>query len=480
VISRYWPMSGHTHGRRHPLVRIGTSAAFAVSLTFAGLAAAGPAVAAGPPANDNFAAATVLTGPNGTISGDNTNATWQTGEPSVVQDGGFDASVWYSWTAPATATTTIDTCATPNDGPPAMDTVLGVFTGSAVDALTTVATSDDDCDNTNLSTVTFAAVAGTTYPILVAGYHQTQGPFLLRWSQLPSTSDLGMDGWNFPNPVAVGADLTWYFVVFNNGPDDAPSGVLTAPLPRSVIFVSATPDQGTCAMSARTVTCDLGTLTGDAEPQVAIVVRPTRATDALVNEATVTSDAIDPDPTDNSAQITTTVIANDAGCTILGTSGPDDIRGTAGADVICGLGGDDTLRGGPGDDTVYGNGGDDTLVGGRGSDTLDGAKGNDAVSYRGDPGSVNVDLAGDTATDGFGDTDTLTSVGGGGVYGSDFADVLRGSDRVNRLFGGPGDDVLSGLGGNDQLKGAAGDDTLHGGAGTDTCSGEVETGCERS
>jgi Ca2+-binding RTX toxin-like protein len=227
------------------------------------------------------------------------------------------------------------------------------------------------------------------------------------------------------------------------------------------------------------VTCDLGTLLGSDEPEVAIVVRPTRVNDKLLNVASVTSDAVDHGLGDNSAQVTTSVIPNEAGCTILGTSGPDDIRGTSGADVICGFGGDDTLRGGPGDDTAFGNGGDDTLVGGRGSDTLDGGKGNDTVSYRGDPTGVRVDLAGDTATDGFGDTDTLTSVGGGGVRGSDFVDVLRGSDRFNRLYGGPGDDLLSGLGGNDVLRGEAGRDTLRGGEGTDTCSGELQVGCER-
>jgi uncharacterized repeat protein (TIGR01451 family) len=477
MISRYRTMSNHTHGRRHRLVRFATAAAFAVSLAFAGLTVASPALAAAAPANDDFASATVTTGASGTISGDNTNATWQTGEPSVVQDGGSDASVWYSWTAPATATTTIDTCATPND--PAMDTVLGVFTGTAVDALTTVATSDDDCDNTNLSSVTFAAVAGTTYPVLVAGYHQAQGSFLLTWNQLPTTSDLGIDKWTNQDQVMVGAELTYYVLVYNNGPDDAPSTVITDPLPSGVTFVSAAADQGTCTFSARTVTCDLGTLLGSDEPEVAIVVRPTRVNDKLLNVASVTSDAVDHGLGDNSAQVTTSVIPNEAGCTILGTSGPDDIRGTSGADVICGFGGDDTLRGGPGDDTAFGNGGDDTLVGGRGSDTLDGGKGNDTVSYRGDPTGVRVDLAGDTATDGFGDTDTLTSVGGGGVRGSDFVDVLRGSDRFNRLYGGPGDDLLSGLGGNDVLRGEAGRDTLRGGEGTDTCSGELQVGCER-
>jgi hypothetical protein len=121
MVSRYWPMSGQKHGPSNCLLRVGTTAVFAVSLTFAGLTAAAPALAGTTPANDDFASATTLTGSDGNVSSDNIGATPQTGEPEVVNDGGQDATVWYSWTPDVSASTTFYTCYTPNVDPPAMD-----------------------------------------------------------------------------------------------------------------------------------------------------------------------------------------------------------------------------------------------------------------------------------------------------------------------------------------------------------------------
>jgi hypothetical protein len=80
--------------------------------------------------------------------------------------------------------------------------VLGVYTGTAVDGLTAVGTSDDNC-NGALSTVTFGAVAGTTYHILVAGFDHAEGPFVLSWDQALPTSDLGIDKWADQDQVMV-------------------------------------------------------------------------------------------------------------------------------------------------------------------------------------------------------------------------------------------------------------------------------------
>jgi len=95
---------------------------------FAGLLLARPAAAA-PPANDNFASAQALSGSSLSVSGTNVEATKQTGEPQHAGDPG-GRSVWYTWTAPSTGAFKVDTCGSD------FDTLLGVYTGGAVNALT--------------------------------------------------------------------------------------------------------------------------------------------------------------------------------------------------------------------------------------------------------------------------------------------------------------------------------------------------------
>ena len=71
-------------------------------------------------------------------------------------------SVWWTWTAPSSGSVQIDTIGS------SFDTILGVYTGSSVSSLTTVA-SDDDSGGNYTSKVTFNAVAGTVYQIAVDG-----------------------------------------------------------------------------------------------------------------------------------------------------------------------------------------------------------------------------------------------------------------------------------------------------------------------
>ena len=120
------------------------------------------------PANDNFANAQGLTGTNATATGTNVGATKEVGEPNHVANAG-GKSVWYQWTAQANGTTTIDTAGSN------FDTLLAVYTGSAVNGLTQVpGAANDDENNANgviTSKVSFAATAGTTYRIAVDGYN---------------------------------------------------------------------------------------------------------------------------------------------------------------------------------------------------------------------------------------------------------------------------------------------------------------------
>jgi hypothetical protein len=155
------------------------------------------------PANDSFASRIVLTGSTFSISGDNTDATLESGEPTYGSIAG--SSVWYEWTAPTSGfvTLTADTLTG--------DTVLGIFTGSAVHALTQIAFNDDTYElipgsSDHLSALTFYAVAGTSYKISVAGYDDTftiyQQAFTL--SLAPSTSAFQISSVSLtPDPVNV-------------------------------------------------------------------------------------------------------------------------------------------------------------------------------------------------------------------------------------------------------------------------------------
>jgi hypothetical protein len=109
-----------------------------------------------PPANDLLGSAQVLSGASATATADTRGALEEPGEPAL---GG--ASVWYRWTVPANGVAVIDTCGS------SYQTVLGVFTGSAVTALTPLGTTQDACPNG--WRVRFPATAGTEYKIDVNG-----------------------------------------------------------------------------------------------------------------------------------------------------------------------------------------------------------------------------------------------------------------------------------------------------------------------
>lgn len=150
-----------------------------------------PAPAATPtpiprPANDNFANAQTISGNVGRVTGTNVNATKEWTEPQHAGNIG-GKSVWYKWTAPFAGTATFMTTGS------SFNTLLGVYTGTIVSALTAVA-SNNNVSTTNLtSTLTFKAVAGTTYRIAVDGFNATSTPssaasgnVVLSWTMLAS------------------------------------------------------------------------------------------------------------------------------------------------------------------------------------------------------------------------------------------------------------------------------------------------------
>ncbi len=81
---------------------------------------------------------------------------------------------------------------------------------------------------------------------------------------------------------------------------------LTDDLPAGVTFDSATTSQGSCSQASGTVTCPLGTLASGANATVTIRVRPQSA-GSVTNNASVSSNIFEPNPSDNSTSAETTV-----------------------------------------------------------------------------------------------------------------------------------------------------------------------------
>lgn len=116
------------------------------------------------PPNDDFAQAQEIVGSAASVDGTNKEASREAGEPShSALPFPADYSVWYRWTAPNSGQATIDTCT--GD----FNSFLAVYTGSAVNALGPIASSDDGCASGPGAKVAFGATVGTTYQIVVAG-----------------------------------------------------------------------------------------------------------------------------------------------------------------------------------------------------------------------------------------------------------------------------------------------------------------------
>lgn len=122
------------------------------------------------PFNDDFATRAKLSGQNITARNSSRGATSEPGEPQHAGAAG-GASLWWEWTAPASGSVTVDTSGS------AYDTLLAVYTGTALNALTPVASNDDF--NGTTSRLAFTAQAGATYEIAVDGKNGATGLTLL-------------------------------------------------------------------------------------------------------------------------------------------------------------------------------------------------------------------------------------------------------------------------------------------------------------
>jgi uncharacterized repeat protein (TIGR01451 family) len=106
-----------------------------------------------------------------------------------------------------------------------------------------------------------------------------------------------------------GSNISWSINVLNAGPDAASSVVVTDVLPAGTTFVSATPSQGTCS-GTTTVTCAIGTIPSGGSAAISLVTSSTATIGAVTNTATVAAAQADPNPSDNSATTTVSLVSN--------------------------------------------------------------------------------------------------------------------------------------------------------------------------
>lgn len=101
--------------------------------------------------------------------------------------------------------------------------------------------------------------------------------------------------------VGKGGQITYSLLVRNNGPERASGVVLSNPLPKGANLVSAVASQGTCA-AAPSLTCNLGLLRSGASASLTIKVKA--RSKKVLNTASVTSQAVDTVPANDSASVT--------------------------------------------------------------------------------------------------------------------------------------------------------------------------------
>ena len=194
--------------------------------------------------------------------------------------------------------------------------------------------------NTNLNPVIVGISGGDPEAYLVPTHSSPNGPlsltnapnvtFALRNPPPPPTANLAVSVTGNPNPVFSGQNITYTVTIRNLGPNNADLVVMTDVLPNGTTFVSCTSSHifGTCTNAGSTVTGRINTLApvpSDSGVRFTIVAKVEAAPGtALQNSPSASSFRPDPVPSNNSATVTTHVVAesffNDARAISAGNS----------------------------------------------------------------------------------------------------------------------------------------------------------------
>src|SRR3954471_4340991 len=165
------------------------------------------------PANDNFANAWNLSGTVVTTNGNSQGGSREPGEPNHAATAGA-RSVWFNWTAPKPAQVRVDTIG--STGGFQNDTLLAIYTGDAVNALTPIASNDNGPGLANgWSQLDFQAIQGTTYRIaidenrFIPQFTPSGGPYFLHITTLASiVITTPTNNQNFAQGTPIEVDVT--------------------------------------------------------------------------------------------------------------------------------------------------------------------------------------------------------------------------------------------------------------------------------
>jgi uncharacterized repeat protein (TIGR01451 family) len=347
-------------------------------------------------------------------------------------------------------------------------------------------------------------------------------------------ADVSVTKTDSPDPLEVGANLTYTITLTNAGPSEAQNVTLTDAIPANTTFVSFTAPAGFVVTAqpvggAGAVTAAAANFAEGASGTFRLVVNVNAdapAGSTISNTASVASSTADPTPGNNSDTETTTIPGLPE-CEVITLNSPGDpgtatldddadnpgtgvliVTGTTGNDVIIvdrnprnrsqlrvvrngrvigtfnssdvqhivafGLAGNDKIIVNATlfqEATLFGDEGNDQLFGARGADGLEGGSGVDRLFG----GSNNDTLCGGDGNDFVygqaGDDFAGGDAGNDKVFGESGNDFLLGNEGNDNLFGGTGDDRMFGQAGNDQVFGEAGNDIGVGGDGNDRLFG---------
>lgn len=139
-------------------------------------------------------------------------------------------------------------------------------------------------------------------------------------------ADLAITKTGDPQLVA-GAPFSYAITVDNtNGPSNAQGVVVTDQLPAGLTAGTPNPSQGSCSVSGRVITCNLGTVVRGTQALITLpgTVASGAAPGPITNTATVTSATPDANPANNTAAFTSTV-GEEADLSITKTADTDPL-----------------------------------------------------------------------------------------------------------------------------------------------------------
>jgi uncharacterized delta-60 repeat protein/uncharacterized repeat protein (TIGR01451 family) len=186
---------------------------------------------------------------------------------------------------------------------------------------------------TNLGTFNGSNPNGDWKLYVLDDTHFNQGAISNGWilnlttaGMVPVASDLALGMIASTDNVVVTSNLTYTLFVTNYGPSSASGVWVTNALPGGLTLINSTPSVGSVSNVAGQILWNVGSLAKDAFASLTLLVEP-QTIGTLTNIATVgtTNPADDPNPSDNSASVFTTVSSPTADLVVSVAGSPNPV-----------------------------------------------------------------------------------------------------------------------------------------------------------